>query len=106
MIDYYSKPILTARETARYLGMPESTLDVWLLDRGETPLVHGVEPERRGWPRVPFVGVIEAYVLRALRDLRLPMDEIRKAAELCAKSSTIPTPWPTAASSPTGWRCS
>jgi uncharacterized protein (DUF433 family) len=31
---------------------------------------------------VPFVGVIEAYVLRALRDLQMPMDEIRKAAEL------------------------
>ena len=51
--------------TARYLGMPESTLDVWLLDRDQTPLVHAVQPERRGWPRVPFVGVIEAYVLRA-----------------------------------------
>ena len=82
MADYYTKPILTARETARYLGMPESTLDVWLLERGKPPLVHAVQPERRGWPRVPFVGVIEAYVLRALRDLKLPMDEIRKAAEL------------------------
>lgn len=80
--DYYSKPILTARETARYLGMPESTLDAWLLDRGRTALVHAVRPEHRGWPRVPFVGVIEAYVLRALRDLKLPMEEIRKAAEL------------------------
>jgi uncharacterized protein (DUF433 family) len=82
MTDYYSRPILTARETARYLGMPESTLDVWLLDRGNQPLVHAVEPEKRGWPRVPFVGVIEAYVLRALRDLKLPMEDIRKAAEL------------------------
>jgi uncharacterized protein (DUF433 family) len=63
-------------------GLSIRAADVWLLDRGETPLVHAVEPERRGWPRVPFVGVIEAYVLRALRDLRLPMDEIRKAAEL------------------------
>jgi len=80
--DYYSEPILTARETARYLGMPESTLDVWLVDRGKEPLVHGLEPEKRGWPRVPFVGVIEAYVLRALRDLKLPMEEIRGAAEL------------------------
>jgi len=82
LIDYYSKPILTARETARYLGMPESTLDVWLLDRGKTPLVHAVQPDRRGWPRVAFVGVVETYVLRALRDLKLPMDEIRKAADL------------------------
>lgn len=82
MVDYYSKPILTARETARYLGMPESTLDLWLLGSGKTPLVHAVRPERRGWPRVPFVGVIEAYVLRALRDLKLPMDGIRKAVDL------------------------
>jgi hypothetical protein len=90
MIDYYSRPILTARETARYLGMPESTLDVWLLDRGKVPLVHAVQPERRGWPRVPFVGVIEAYVLRALRDLELPMDDIRMAADLVRKEFDDP----------------
>lgn len=90
MIDYYSKPILTARETARYLGMPESTLDAWLLDRGKTPLVHAVTPVRRGWPRVPFVGVIEAYVLRALRDLKLPIAEIRKAAELVREEFADP----------------
>jgi hypothetical protein len=46
------------------------------------PAKYSVPPERRGWPRVPFVGVIGAYVLRALRDLKLPMDRIRKAAEL------------------------
>lgn len=79
---YYRQPILTARETARYLGMPESTLDVWLVERGREPLVHAVRPEKRGWPRVPFVGVVEAYVLRALRDFGLPMEDIRKAAEL------------------------
>jgi uncharacterized protein (DUF433 family) len=82
MTDYYSRPILTARETARYLGMPESTLDSWLLKTAKSALVHSVQPEVRGWPRVPFVGVIEAYVLRALRDMKLPMDDIRKAAEL------------------------
>lgn len=79
---YYTQPILTARETARYLGMPESTLDVWLVDRRQQPLVHAVRPERRGWPRVPFVGVVEAYVLRALRDLQMPINDIRRAAEL------------------------
>ncbi len=89
-IDYYLKPILTARETARYLGMPESTLDVWLLNRGRPPLVHAVRPDRRGWPRVPFVGVIEACVLRALRDLKLSMDEIRDAAELVRREFDDP----------------
>jgi hypothetical protein len=34
---------------------------------GGSPLVHSVAPERRGWPSVPFVAVVEAYVLRALR---------------------------------------
>jgi uncharacterized protein (DUF433 family) len=80
--DIYTTPLLTARETARYLGMPESTLDRWLLPRGAAPLVHAVEPERRGWPRVPFVGVIEAYVLRALRDARMPLAAVDRAAEL------------------------
>lgn len=79
---YYTQPILTARETARYLGMPESTLDLWLVERGREPLVHAVRPGKRGWPRVPFVGVIEAYVLRALRDLKLSMDQILQAAEV------------------------
>lgn len=89
-IDYYSTPILTARDTARYLGMPESTLDAWLHSGNKQPLVHAVTPERRGWPRVPFVGVIEAYVLRALRDLGLPMEEIRQAAELVRKEFDDP----------------
>jgi uncharacterized protein (DUF433 family) len=80
--DIYSTPILTARETARYLQMPESTLDRWLATSDHNQLVHAVTPERRGWPRVPFVGVIEAYVLRALRDLGMRFQEIHRAAEL------------------------
>lgn len=80
--DSYRTPILTARETARYLKMPESTLDVWLRDDSGAPLVHAVTPAKRGWPRVPFVGVVEAYVLRCLRDLGLSMDQIRAAAGL------------------------
>lgn len=82
MVDIYRDPILTARETARYLQIPESTLDRWLAETHREPLVHGAVPERRGWPRVPFVGVIEAYVLRGLRDLGMSMDEIRAAADL------------------------
>jgi uncharacterized protein (DUF433 family) len=89
VVDIYRDPILTARETARYLRMPESTLDRWLA-ADHTPLVHAVAPERRGWPRVPFVGVIEAYVLRALRDLRLSMHEIRLAADVVRKEFDDP----------------
>lgn len=81
-MDIFRTPLLTAREAARHLRMPESTLDSWLASKSGVPLVHAVEPERRGWPRVPFVGVIEAYVLRALRDLDMPLADIRKAAAI------------------------
>lgn len=83
MTDIYRTPLLTARESARYLKMPESTLDGWLADDSRQPLVHAVPPERRGWPRVPFVGIIEAYVLRTLREqLGFSMPDIRRAADL------------------------
>jgi uncharacterized protein (DUF433 family) len=82
MTDIYRTPLLTAREAARYLKMPESTLDSWLADTSGTSLVHAVEPERRGWPRVPFIGIIEAYVLRTLRELGFTMPDIRRTADL------------------------
>jgi uncharacterized protein (DUF433 family) len=82
MTDVYTTPLLTAREAARYLKMPESTVDNWLADASGIPLVHVVAPERRGWPRVPFVGIIEAYVLRTLRELGFSMPDIRRTADL------------------------
>jgi uncharacterized protein (DUF433 family) len=82
MIDKYRDPLLTPTETARHLQMPESTLYYWLAERaaGE-PLVHRVTPEKRGWPSVPFIAVVEAYVLRSLRDLGLKKSKIRAAVE-------------------------
>ena len=47
-MDRYATPLLTARETARVLKMPESTLDTWLAVPAGTPLVHAVPPEKRG----------------------------------------------------------
>lgn len=79
-MDLYTTPLLTARDTARHLGMPESTLDRWLATPSEEPLVHAIKPERRGWPRVPFVGIIEAYVLRSLRKAGLSLAAVEAAA--------------------------
>jgi uncharacterized protein (DUF433 family) len=89
-VDIYSTPLLTAREVARSLRMPESTLNVWLADRRPAPLVHAVDAERRGWPRVPFVGVVEAYVLRSLRDLGFSKASIRRAADLVREDFSDP----------------
>lgn len=81
-MDRYTTPLLTAREAARHLCMPESTLDGWIAASSGAPLIHAVVPERRGWPRMPFIGIVEAYVLRALRDLGMPLRDIRLAAEM------------------------
>ncbi|BCJ56788.1 DUF433 domain-containing protein [Micromonospora endophytica] len=81
MIDKLHDALLTPANTARYLGIPRSTMYSWLAEKaaGE-PLVHSVQPAKRGWPSVPFVAVIEAYVLRSLRDLKLGKDKIRDVA--------------------------
>ncbi len=81
MVDKYRDPLLTPRETARHLQVPRSTLESWLREEaaGE-PLVHRVPPLRRGWPSVPFVAVIEAYVLRSLRDLKISKRKVRDAS--------------------------
>jgi uncharacterized protein (DUF433 family) len=49
-----------------------------------------VDAERRGWPRVPFVGVVEAYVLRSLRDLGFSKASIRRAADLVREDFSDP----------------
>ena len=81
MVDKFNDPVLTPKEVARHLRIPESTVYYWLGEEANgAPLVHRVEPEKRGRPSVPFIAVVEAYVLRALRDLGLTKQKIREAA--------------------------
>ncbi len=70
MADKFNDPLLTPKEAARHLRIPESTRYYWLGEEADgAPLVHRVVPEKRGWPSVPFVAVVEAYV--PLRGWRL-----------------------------------
>lgn len=78
VVDRFTDPLLTPRETARHLLIPETTLYEWL--REDTGLVHHVAPVKRGRPSMPFVAVIEAYVLRALRELGLSKSAVRETA--------------------------
>ncbi|RCV49903.1 DUF433 domain-containing protein [Marinitenerispora sediminis] len=81
MVDKFHDPLLTPKEAARHLRIPESTLYGWLNERVEDdPLVHAVRQAKRGAPTVPFIAVVECYVLRSLRDLSLSRQAIRDAA--------------------------
>src|SRR5262245_5918010 len=91
VVDKFTDPVLTPKEVARHLGIPESTVYYWLREEANgVPLVHRVEPERRGWPSVPFIAVVEAYVLRALRDLGLTKAKIRDAAAEVRRAFNTP----------------
>ncbi len=92
MVDRYLDPLLTPKETARHLRIPESTLYYWLSEKAAgAPLVHRVPVTKRGWPSVPFVAVIEAYVLRTLREeLHLKKSTIRAAASAIRREFDTP----------------
>ncbi len=67
MIDKFHDPLISPRETARYLRISDAMIRSWLTETviGE-PLVHGVRVAPRGGFSLPFAGVVEAYVLRSL----------------------------------------
>lgn len=91
MVDKFTDPLLTPKDVARHLDIPESTIYYWLSEKaaGE-PLVHRVPSEKRGWPSVPFVAVVEAYVLRSLRDLGLTKSSIRETAATVRQTFDTP----------------
>lgn len=74
-VDRFRDPLYTPAEAARYLGVPDSTFRTWA--RG-TPVVTAFD-RPRGHASVPFVGLAEAYTLRALRETGVPLQRIRPA---------------------------
>lgn len=82
MVDKFRDPMMTPKETARHLRIPVSTVYYWLGENaaGE-PLVHRVPSARRGMPSVPFIAVVEAYVLRTLREAGYTKSRIREIAD-------------------------
>jgi uncharacterized protein (DUF433 family) len=76
-MDIYEEPMVSVREAAQYLSIPDSTLGAWKQNRS----IHSVPAERHGWPTLPFAAVVEAFVLRALRNLNFTRRQILEAAE-------------------------
>lgn len=81
MVDRFNDPLFTPSEVAHHLAIPKPTIYYWLAEQADGQrLVHKIRPERRGQASVPFVALVEAYVLRSLRDLGLRKSQIRDAA--------------------------
>lgn len=81
MVDKFADPLMTPKDAAQHLQIPNSTMYYWLRENAAgDPLVHRVQPVKQGWPSVPFVAVVEAHVLRTLRDLKFTKRKVRAAA--------------------------
>jgi len=76
-MEIHEEPMVSIREAAQYLSIPKSTLGAWKQNRS----IHSVPAKRQGWPTLPFAAVVEAFVLRALRNLHFTRRQILDAAE-------------------------
>jgi len=76
----FDTPIFTIADTHRHLDIPETTVARWMAtDVAGKPLVHRLAPASPQDPSVPFVAVVEAFVLRLLRDRRMKLRDISTA---------------------------
>ena len=77
MVDIYNDPLLNIADAATYIAMPSSTLGTWRREQS----IHSLAPAGRGRPTLPFVAVVEAFVLRSLTEAGFPARRVREAAE-------------------------
>jgi hypothetical protein len=74
----FDVPLFTIDEGARHLGMPASTLRDWTRRMaGPAPLVHRVQPSSPRAASLPFIGAVEAHMLRGFKELGLTPGELR-----------------------------
>lgn len=64
-----SSPILTTRQVSALTAAPLNSVRNWT--KRSNGLVHSI-PNRRGWPTIPFIGLVEAEVLTALSGILSP----------------------------------
>lgn len=78
----FRSAICTAKQAAKLSAMPATTVRSWTIATETRPaMVHTVPNERRGWPTVPLVGLVETWSMRALRTAGVPMTKLVKVAE-------------------------
>lgn len=70
-------PIFTVADTHRHLAIPATTIARWMATSAAgVPLVHRLPVESPMAPSVPFVAVVEAFVLRLLRNHGMKLEDI------------------------------
>lgn len=90
----FTRPLYTAAQAARYVGMPSSTFHAWAAGYTTTasnqknPVITTVRSED-GKETIPFIGLVEATVIQAFRKTALPMQRIRVALEVLANSGEL-----------------
>lgn len=76
----FDTPIFTVAETSRHLAIPPTTVARWMTTNvAGKPLVHRLATASTHAPSVPFVAVVEAFVLRLLRDEGMKLQDISTA---------------------------
>jgi uncharacterized protein (DUF433 family) len=81
-----SHAIFTLRETAGYLGVPNSTIHAWARPGAGRSALITVFPRHGAQATVPFVGFAEAYVLSAFRRAGVPLQRIRPAVDALSRT--------------------
>lgn len=90
----FTRPLYTAAEAARYVGMPRSTFHSWAngyktkSKNHKAPVITQV-PTDDGNEGIPFIGLVEATVIQAFRRTALPLQRIRTALEVLAKEGEL-----------------
>ena len=77
----FSTPLLTAQAASVHLGIPSNTIKQWIAARGGQPVMHSVPPPTPHGPRLPFIALAEAQILRELRRAGLTMQHIKAGVE-------------------------
>lgn len=83
----FDAPLYTLSEAASIVGVPIPTLSAWTRsqvrrERSQPeaitgPLVTRSEPDSKAAPSLPFIGLVEAFVVAAVRRSGVPMQRIR-----------------------------
>lgn len=82
VVDRFQDPLYTPAEVATFLGVPVETIRRWAgPSSGVREAVITAAPGRPRHARIPFVGLAEAYTLRAIREAGVSLQRIRPALE-------------------------